>query len=111
MRYEYVIRTIYIAAPYPDHSSGRDHVLDARIHIGNDEDPTKNPYCPLRISDSGVYRCSLKGRYTGIVRTCTNSQPLGLTEFMAYASFIVPGIPSAQPLSSDKPNTVGVSPW
>jgi hypothetical protein len=89
------VRTIFVAAPYPDDAAGREFIEGASIHVGDDNDPTKNPTCGDQIYDSGVYECNLVGKFVGISRTCSNFAPLGLVELMAFDTVIMDGVVSA----------------
>jgi hypothetical protein len=84
-----------VAAPAPDNAAGKAHIDGARLHVGDDNDPTKNPICIDQIYDSGLYECNLVGKFVGISRTCSNGQPLGLVELMAFNTVIMDGVVSA----------------
>jgi hypothetical protein len=73
MKKPFRIRTIYLAAPAPDNATaGRQHIDSSFLHVGDNNDPTKNPKCRGMVYDSGVYECNLVGKFVGISRMCSN---------------------------------------
>jgi hypothetical protein len=94
MTHAYRIRTIYLAALAPETANdeeGRKYIDSAILHVGDNNDPTKNPKCGGKVYDSGVYECNLVGKFVGISRMCSNDLPLGLVELMAFNTMLIDG--------------------
>jgi hypothetical protein len=91
MTHAFRIRTIFLAAPEPDDTTGRTFIDSAQLHVGDNTDPTKNPTCGGKVYDSGVYECNLVGKFVGISRVCSNLVPLGLVELLAFNTILLEG--------------------
>jgi len=113
MKWKARVRQIFVMAPSPDYSTGRKYIAGANLHVGDYQDPRRNPKCfDGGILDSGLYSCNLVGKFVGISRLTSHSEPLALVELIAfYTIAATPQRIKVMNGSEDMSETVQAAPW